>query len=104
MDDRGSELFNNLTIMSFVDNRNVLLMDNFLLRFMNNWNMFLMHVLFLNHGLNMLMDDVLVVLVDYVSMSLLNNVLMMFMDDALVNFSDHRSFVVLSYNSTLLVS
>jgi len=100
----SSNFLNDPSIMPFVDDGNVLLMDDLLFRFMNNWNMLLMHMFLLNYWLNVLVDDVLVVLMKYISVLLFNDVPMMFVDNSLMHFSHESSFLMLSYNCLLLVS
>jgi len=66
--------------MSFVNNGNVLFMNDFFLGFMDNWNVFLVNCGFMNHWLYMFMDNISVMLVDDILMCLFDNVLMMFMN------------------------
>lgn len=98
MDNRGSCLLNDPLVMSFMDDGDVFLMNNFFFRFMNNWNMFLSNYRFMNNRLNMFMENILMMLVDNISVSLLNNVLMMLMNDFFLILSDDSSFLLLSYN------
>jgi len=70
----------------------MLLMDEFLLGFVNNRDVFLVYVFLVNDWLNMFMDNWSMDLMDQVSVNFVYDILMMFMDYLSVGVSHDRLF------------
>jgi len=94
-----------------MDNRNMLLLDQGLVLFVDDGLMVLVNVLFHNdwlmmfmdNFLMMLMEDVLLVLNEYVFVMLVDEILMDFLDDRLGNFDSHISGEFVSFDCLTFV-
>lgn len=87
-----------------MDDWDVLLMNDVLLRFMNYWYMFLVDGRFMDNGLDVLMDDILMMLMNPILMFFFYNILMVLNHYIFVLLSDLSCFDMLSEFSTFLVS
>lgn len=89
--------------MTFMDNWNMFLMNDFLLGFMNYGNMSFLNQLFVYHRLDVFVKNVLMVLMNAVSVLFFDDVLMVLNHNFLLLLSNHRCFhVLLSYSLALM--
>jgi hypothetical protein len=79
------------------------LMDELLLLLMNNWNVFLMDLVFMDHWLNVLMKNVLMMLMKDVLMRFFHHIFMMLYHDIFAILSNQWSLKMFSNFGTLLM-
>lgn len=87
--------------MTLVNDRDVLFVNDLFLGFMNNWNVLLSNVLFMDHWLDVFGDNVLVVLVDHILVFLFDNVFVMFVNNISVLLSDEWGLLNLFNNGLI---